>query len=402
MRCVWIGFCLTFSITCYATPLPLSVAAEAAIVMNADTGVILYAKNIHKAMVPASTTKVATLLYSLKRLNDLDEAITVDNEAVISVSAAAKKKSNWTMPPYWQEPDGTHMGLKTGEVLAVRDLLHGMMLVSGNDAANQLAIHIDQTVPTFMGKLNLYLKEIGCQNTQFWNPSGIYYPKHQTTAYDLAIIAQEALKDPLFTEIAGRVQYLRPKTNKNEAVTLLNTNKLLRKGPLYYDKLLWGKTGRLNISGNCYVAAARHEGRTLIIVLMKTEDRTEMFNDAITAFKMAFGQSKVEKTLLNKGVQKFTLNVEGYSEPVAAALPQELKIAYYPAEEPSIKCLLSWDRVDLPLEKDQKIGTVQIVDAQKNVIKEMDVVANEAVAPTWGYSFKRFFGSILSRSETTQ
>ena len=375
-----------------AAPLPLTVNAETAIVMNGDTGVILYAKNIHKKMVPASTTKVATALYALKRIKNFDEAVIIDNEAVVSVTAAAKKKANYTMPAYWQEPDGTHMGLKTGEKMTMRDLLYGLMLVSGNDAANQIAIQLDKTVPTFMSNLNVYLKEIGCQNTHFWNPSGIYYPKHQTTAYDLALMAKEALKDSHFSEIAGTVQYPRPKTNKNEATTLTNSNKLLRKGPLYYDKAVWGKTGRLNISGNNYVAVARHEGRTLIVVLLKTEDRTEMFNDAIKAFKMAFAQSRVEKVLLPQGTQKFTLKVDGYSEPVEVALAESLKIDYYPAEEPTVKCLLTWDKVALPLDKDQKVGTVQIVDKNQHVLKEAPVLADQAVKATWGYSFKRLFG----------
>lgn len=389
----WICLLSIHSTYCLATPLSLSVNAEAALVMNAETGVILYAKNIHKKMVPASTTKVATALYALKRAADLDEAVIVDNEAVVSVSAAAKKKSNYTMPAYWQEPDGTHMGLKAGEQLTLRDLFYGLMLVSGNDAANQIAIHIDKTVPAFMGNLNAYLKEIGCQNTQFWNPSGIYYPKHQTTAYDLAMMAKEAVKDPRFAVISGAAQYPRAKTNKNEPATLVNTNKLLRKGPLYYDKALWGKTGRLNISGNNYVAAARHGERTLIVVLLKTDDRTEMFNDAIKAFKTAFAQSKVEKTLLPQGLQKFTLKVEGLSAPVEVALEEPLKIDYYPAEEPSVKCLLTWDKVNLPLEKNQKVGLVQIVDGNKRILAEAPVLADQAVKPTWSYSFKRLFGS---------
>ena len=151
----------------FSAPLSLSVNAEAAIVMNGDTGVILYAKNIHKKMIPASTTKVATALYALKRVKNFEEAVIVDNEAVVSITAAAKKKSNYSMPAYWQEPDGTHMGLKAGEQLTLGDLFYGLMLVSGNDAANQIAIHLDKTVPAFMSNLNEYLKEIGCQNTHF-------------------------------------------------------------------------------------------------------------------------------------------------------------------------------------------------------------------------------------------
>lgn len=379
----------------FAAPLPLKLEAEAAIVMNADTGAILYAKNIHKKMVPASTTKVGVALYALKRVKELDEVITVDNEAVVSVTASAKKKSNYSMPAYWQEPDGTHMGLKTGEKISVRELFYGLMLVSGNDAGNQIAIHLDKTVPAFMGNLNTYLKEIGCQDTQFCNPSGIYYPKHQTTAYDLAVMAKEAVKDPLFCQIAGTVKHLRPKTNKNEATTFLNSNKLLRQGTLYYDKALWGKTGRLSISGNNYVGAARQDGRTLIVVLLKTEDRTEMFSDAIKAYKAAFAQTKVEKTILKEGLQKFNLTIDGFSEPVEAALTEDLKVAYYPAEEPTIKCLLTWDSIELPIEKDQQIGKVQVKDSAGVILAEAGVVAHQAVAPTWGYAVRRFLGSFF-------
>ena len=251
-------------------------------------------------MYPASVTKVATALVALKhKKNELNTSVLIPKDAVVSTTAEAKKRSNYTLPSYWLEPDSTHMGLRAGEEISLLDLLYGLMLVSANDAANAISIHVGGTVPNFMLNVNAYLKEIGCRNTQFTNPHGMFDPKHQTTAYDLAVMTREALKDPTFCKIVATVQHPRPKTAKQpEGSILSQSNKLLRNGKNYYPKAIGVKTGYLSISGHTYVSAAKQEGRTLIAVLLKTKERSDMFADAIKLFDTAFKQPQVERVLL--------------------------------------------------------------------------------------------------------
>jgi len=372
----------------YSQPLTVSVNAEAAILMNADTGAILFQKNAHKRMFPASVTKIATALYALQsEAVRLDDIVTIPQDAVASTTVQAKRKSNYSLPAYWLEPDAGHMGLKIGEQISFKDLLYGMLIVSANDAANSIAMQVSGTVPEFMNQLNDYLKSIGCQNTQFYNPNGLYHPKHQTTAYDLAVMTKEALKNPTFCQVVSTVQYPRAKTNKQETeITLVQTNKLLRPGKFFYPKAIGVKTGYISAAGHTYVSAARDNGRTLIAVLLKTKERNEMFTDATKLFEAAFNQTKVERTLVRAGPQKSTLKLRGAASPVKAYLKENLAISYYPAEEPQVKCLLYWDEVKPPIAKNQTIGKLQVVTDEGTLLAMAPLLAQEDVKATWWYT----------------
>jgi D-alanyl-D-alanine carboxypeptidase (penicillin-binding protein 5/6) len=124
-----------------------------------------------------------------------------------------------------------------------------------------------------MTQLNDYVKRLGCTSTTFYNPHGLHHPKQQTTAYDLAVITQDALKNPVFREMVATVRYTRPKTNKQEPSTLVQTNRLLRTGPFYYPKAIGVKTGYYSLAGNNLVAAAKDGERTLIAVVLKANER---------------------------------------------------------------------------------------------------------------------------------
>src|SRR5690606_27597099 len=128
------------------------------------------------------------------------------------------------VPSYWLESDGTMMHLKVGEMVTLDALLHGMMLVSGNDAANVVAEHIEGSVPQFMDSLNEYLQSIGCKNTKYSNPHGLTHHEHWSTAYDLAVMTRKALKIPKFREIVSTLVYTKPKTNKQPQSELRLTN----------------------------------------------------------------------------------------------------------------------------------------------------------------------------------
>lgn len=377
----------------FAEPLMLTVNSESAILINADTGAVLYEKKADVLRYPASVTKLATATYALKQTGDqLNTMIVADQDSIGSVTEEAKRRSNYTLPAYWLVPGASHIGIKKGEELSLRVLMYGLMLASGDDAANVIAQHVSGTVPNFMTDLNAYLKELGCQNTVFYNPHGLHHPKHQTTARDMAIVMREALKNPTLCEIMGTVQYKRPKTNKQESTIMVQTNRLLRKGKFYYDKAIGGKTGYYSQAGHNLAVAAKDGDRTLIAVLLKCKERDEVFRDATALFESAFNQTKVQRILLKTGPQTFTCEVPGASDSLKTYIKEDVAISYYPAEEPHVKCLLSWDKINSPVEKDQRVGELRLQTADGQVLQTVPLFASEELSSTWLWSIKHVFG----------
>jgi D-alanyl-D-alanine carboxypeptidase (penicillin-binding protein 5/6) len=363
----------------------VDVQAESAILINADTGAILFEKNPDKQYYPASITKIATALYSLKlKKQSLDEPITVGGDALGSVTEEARKKSNYTLPAWWLLPGSSHIGLKKGEVLSYKDLLYGMMLASGNDASNAIAEWTAKgSIGEFMKNLNEYLNSLGCKKTCFMNPHGLFHPEHKTTARDMALIMQEALKEPEFRKVISTVTYTRPKTNKQNANTMVQTNRLLRPGPFHYSKTIGGKTGYIQAAQNTFVVAAEEKGRTLIAVLLKSKERSDLWRDSIKLFEAAFNQPRVERVFLKKGPQKFTLTQESFRNPLETYAKEDLAISYYPAEEPKTKGFLYWNALTLPIAKDQQVGEFRVVNEKNEVLRSVPLYAQNAVKGSW-------------------
>lgn len=374
--------------------LTLNVNAEAAILMNADTGAVLYEKNSHQLHYPASTLKIATAVYALQKgaADQMDDMIAADQDCIGTVKEEAIRKSNYTMAPHLLIPDGSHIGIKRGETLSLKDLFYGMMVASGDDAANVIAKYVGGTIPDFMEGMNAYLKQVGCQSTTFYNPHGLHHPKQQTTAYDMAILTREALKNPHFCEMVATVRYTRPKTNKQEPSTLVQTNRLLRTGTYFYPKAIGVKTGYYSLAGHNLVAAARDGDRTLIAVLLKTNERKDIFIDAKKMFEAAFSQPKVQRVLLHKGVQKFALDLAGAEKTVSSYIKDDVTLEYYPAEEPAVKCLLVWNKeLELPVAKDQPVGEVVMKTEGGSIMRKIPLYATEDVNPTWTHRLKSLF-----------
>lgn len=363
-----------------AEPLKVEVSSGAAILVNADTGAVLYEKEADQPLYPASLTKIASTAYTLKRGGvSLDSLVTAEAEALIPTSEAAKKKANYTLPAYWLENDGTHISLKKGEKLSLRDLLYGMMLASGNDASNVVAHYVGGSIPQFMNDVNQYLKEIGCQRSRFLNPHGLHHPDHVSTARDLALVACDALKNPTFCEIVGTVRYTRPKTPLQEASTMMQNNRLLRKGQHYYSKAIGIKTGYHSCAQKNLVAAARQGDRTLVAVLLKNADRDTMYQDVVRLFETAFKQPKIERVILQAGPQAFALKLKGANRAVETYLPEQVTYRYYPAEDPALKAHLYWDDVELPIKKGQRVGEIRIVASDGRLLDSVPLYAsNEA------------------------
>lgn len=371
-----------------AEPLKFEIRGDAAILMNAQTGDILFDYQAFTSQYPASTTKVATALYALKlRGQDLDMSISAEQDCLVTMTQEAKHKVNYHIPAHWLEPDGTHIGIKKGEVLTLHTLLQGLLIASGNDAANVIAHTLGPSIPVFMKGMNAYLKQIGCQKTYFRNPHGLHDPQHQSTAYDLAVMTREALKSPIFCEIVSQTRFLRPKTNKQAATTLLQTNRLLRPGKFYYAKAIGVKTGYHAKAKKTFIGAARADGRTLIVVLMGYKDRNAIFEDAIKLFETAFNQPKVQRVFLKAGSQTFTLDLPKANAPLRTYLSEPLSLEYYPAEDPQAKCLLYWQSLSLPVLKDQEVAELKLISAKGEVLKQISLLAEGEVGLAWPHNW---------------
>lgn len=385
--------CSALAVPLFAEPLSLQVAAESAILMNADSGAILYQKKPREKLFPASITKVPTCLYVLQQMGDkLDVVLAADQECIGSVTEEAKIRSGYKLPSHWLVTDCSHIGIKKGEKLRVEDLLYGMMLASGDDASNILAQHVGGTIPNFMTGLNAYLKSLGCLDSNFNNPHGLHHPEQVTTALDMAIITREALKNELFRKIVSTVRYVKPKTNIQEATTLLQTNRLLRKGESYYPKAIGVKTGWHSKAGSTLVAAAKDGDRTLIAVLLNVKDRKLLFSEARRMFEAAFNQPKMQKVVVRAGPQKFVAKVGKSQSPIKTFVEKDLSLAFYPAEEPKLKAFIDWKEVQAPIKKGDQVGSLLLKTDKGDLYAQVSLLADEEYDEGMLYHLKNGLG----------
>lgn len=382
----------TIQLGLMAVSLSVEVEAKGAILMNASSGAILYEKNSNQFFYPASITKIATAIYALETAGDqLSKVIPAGQDSVGAVSEDAKRRSNYTMPSYWLVHDASHMGIKVGEEFTLNDLLYGLMVVSADDAANVIASTLGGSVPKFMDQLNGYLKKLGCKRTNFNNPHGLHHPNHVTTPHDMAVMTCHALKNPDFRQIVATTRWVRPKTNKQAATVLVQTNKLLKKGKCYYPKAIGVKTGVMSKARNTLVAAAVDGDRLLVAVLLKSENREQMFLDAIKLFEAAFNQPKVERILLKARETPYTFAPLGCAKAIKTTIQENISVQFYPAEEPEFSALLQWRNVKFPIEKGQCVGEISIQSTDGQVLQKVPVLASENVSASWGHWFKSFW-----------
>lgn len=372
-------------LTCFGKQLDVQVSAGSAVLMNAETGDLLYEKYAHLPSYPASTTKIATTLYILEQKVDLDQMVVVSRE-----SLKFRPPADWDiLPPYWLDKEGAMMGLRPGEALNVNTLLHALILASANDAANALAENIGGSVPGFMDMMNKYLSELGCTNTQFSNPHGLTHPEHWTTAYDLALMMKRALEIPKFREMCATLSFKRPKTNKQPEGEIELINPLMRpKSRYYYPKAIGGKTGYTEAAQFTYVAAAEHEGRMLIAVLLGCKDRRERYLDAKKLFEVAFNEVKAKRRLIGPETI-FKKEVDGIKVPLKASLVRPLSIEYFPSEEPVCKAVLHWEVDHFPIKKGQKAGEVHILSENGRFLMKGDLIAKEDVKGSLLFTLKQ-------------
>jgi len=278
---------------------PPNIYADGVVLMDAATGEILYSKNMDTQYPPASTTKIMTALLTLENAN-LDDVVTVGKN-----------------PPLI---DGSKIYLFEDEKLTVKDLLYALLLRSANDAALTLAEHISGSSEEFAKLMNKRALELGCSNTNFVNPSGLYDDMHRTTARDLALIMKELIKHEEYIKISTTSMYYIQPTNKSkEKRPLWNENRLIQKSSnYYYEGCEAGKTGYTIQSKHSYVAVASRNGIKLIAVLLHDSNKA-YWSDARKLFDYGF-ENFSKATLYSKGdmVGEYTIK-EGLNIPLLAA-----------------------------------------------------------------------------------
>ncbi len=368
-----------------ATPLQVKVESRSGILMNAETGAVLYEKKGDLPAYTGSTTKVITALYALEMLEQrgvtFDEKVTASVEAMRIVDPSVRRAKGSVHPPYRLEFGGTHMKLQAGETISLRTLFHGMMLCSGNDAANVIAEYVSGSIPQFMEEMNGFVQKKGYTQTQLYTPHGLPHPEHKVSPHDMALLAREALGKPFFREVVKQVTYPREGTNKQAATTLMQFNALLKPGPFFYPKAIGMKTGFTDDSGFCLVSAAEDSQRKLIAVIFGGE-KQQRYADTIALFEAGFQEPKVSRTLFSQGFDFFKCPVEGAKTPLQGILDRDVVLTFYPSEEPVVHPKIAWDTPRLPIERGQRVGNISIYSEKEEVLLIAPLFAALRVEPT--------------------
>ena len=315
---------LVFSLTEPAAAAEPAVSAQAYVLYDADTGEVYASREAHKRLPCASTTKIMTALVALERL-PLDAQVTVSREHTLA--------------------EGSRMYLRDGEVISVSDLLYGLLLASGNDAALVLADAAAGSTEQFAGLMNEKAAQLGMENTHFTNPSGLHDAEHYSSAYDLAVLMAAAMQNEDFARITGTREVAL--TGR----TVVNHNKLLHtvKG------VDGGKTGYTKSAGRCLVSTATRDGRRLIAV---TINAPSDWSDHAKLYDYGFSQY-AEQVLSTGGTFEARLTVVGSAEDSVALVSDGVSAFLTEAERAGLERVVYLPRFEYaPLTEGRVVGQI--------------------------------------------
>ena len=352
-------FCFMFIFFLFnirATDIGLAKNSETAILIEASTGKILFEKEKDKKMVPASMTKIMTMLLAMEAIEN--GKINLEDEVLISKRA--------------QSMGGTQIYVEAGSNVKVIDLLKGIGIASANDAAVAIAEKIGGTVENFVNMMNERARVLGCKNTTFKNPHGLDEEGHLTTAYDMALMARELVKHELAVKISSTFEeYI---TVSGENHWLVNTNKLVK----FYKGIDGLKTGYTDKAGYCLTATMNKNNMRLISVVMKSNSKDNRNSDTIGMMEYGYSMYGSE-TILNKKDYSGIINIKG---------SENRNYKYY--LENDIKIIVDKDRKDIkyttevklndvkaPIEKGSKVG--ELILKYDNNTYTYDLVIHDEV-----------------------
>lgn len=355
------------------------IQCKAALLVDANTGLAVYAKNEHQELYPASLTKIMTALLTLEAIEDgklaMGQEVTASASALEGLSA-----------------DGSSANIQVGETMTVENLLYCMLVVSANEACDILAETISGSVSAFVDAMNARAAELGCKNTHFVNPNGLHDSQHYTSAWDMYLITREAMTHPDFMRICDTATYTVPATNLSDARTLHTTNYLIgawwSRGYLNSDA--HGiKTGSTSDAGHCLVSSATRGSLSFISVVLggdrvtleNNEIRTYSFYDTNQLFNWAFenftyqtvmeGQKEIREVPVSLSKIDHVLAVT--AEDTEVLMPKVLK-----PDDLEQRVTLSEETVEAPVNAGQKLGTLELV-YDGTVYAAVDLLASNGV-----------------------
>ena len=355
--------CLLFCVILLFSPISVSAvstSAKAAILINGDTGETIFEQKADCQLPMASTTKIMTALL-LCESGDLQKEITVTSQML--------------------RVEGSSMGLLAGDRVTLHDLLYGMLLASGNDAANVTACILGGTVDGFVKLMNEKAAELRLKNTHFETPSGLDGDSHYTTARDLAMLARYAMQNEIFAEAASSKSAVLNYGNPPYKRTLTNHNKLLKS----FDGAIGVKTGFTKKSGRCLVSAAKRDGKYVIAVTLNDPD-----------------DWKDHTTLLEYGLEKITLTEispekASYSLPVVGADIRNINVNmptrfFSTVDDEQISCEVNLPKfVYAPITKGEVLGSL-VYKKGNEVIDSVPLSADINIEPS---AIKRGLAEII-------
>ncbi|MBQ7009305.1 MAG: D-alanyl-D-alanine carboxypeptidase [Ruminococcus sp.] len=333
------------------------ISAKAYVLLEAQTGKVIASKDEHKMLPMASTTKIMTTLLMLES-GGLDDEFMVDNEAI--------------------KVEGSSMGLCENDIVTKRALCYGMMLPSGNDAANQTAVMLAENTDNFAVMMNERASEIGMKNTNFVTPSGLHDDNHYSTAYDMALLAREAMKNDLFREICGtqraKIRFGNPPYER----WLVNTNKLLH----LYDYCIGVKTGFTDEAGRCLVSAAEKDGVTLICVTLNAPND---WNDHIKLYDYGFSVAEIQP--IEYDFSKLSVPVAGGTKNNVAVTPTETPVCVeINGEKSKVTAEVIMEKfLYAPVSEGKKAGQVNFYSDDKLIFSAELIASEECEAMKYEY-----------------
>lgn len=337
-------------------------ACKAALLMDAETGTVLYDLNGDDKNYPASITKIMTALLTLEAVErgelSLDQVVTVPEGFGADL-----------------ELGGTSQNLKVGEEFSVHELLYCALVASANDACNALAYAVAGDVPSFVSRMNRRAEELGLTGTHYINAHGLHNEEHYTTAHDIAVLTRLALENETFAELVSTKSHTVPPTNLTGERRFSSTNALLL--PIYdgkyvYSRAIGVKTGTTKAAGKCLVSAAEKDEKRLICVILGTEDVEEengkrtrtVFVESKRLLEWGF-DSFSQRTLLNTSTPLAEVAVTLSADVTAVAVkPQSAITAILPRDldpaEFQRDITLYADSVEAPVEAGQELGEITV------------------------------------------
>ena len=375
------------------------ILAKAALLMDVETGTVVYAKNEHEELYPASLTKIMTALLTLEAIDE--GKLTMDQELTATASALEGLAS-----------DGSSAGIKVGETMSVRNLLYCMLVVSANEACDILAEAVSGSVSAFVEAMNAKAQELGCVNTHFANPNGLHDPQHYTSAWDMYLITAAAMEHEDFMTICDTANVVIPATNMSGERNYWTTNHLLSTWRVigYRNTEAHGiKTGSTDAAGHCLVSSAMRGSLHFVSVILGADRVEENGVGNIRSFS--------ETTrMFNYGFDNFTYKTILESKEIIQEVPVTLSemdhVTVHPAQDIEVlipkvlnaedleRTITLEEPVEAPVSKDQKLGTMTLsydgtVYATVDLLASYDVEASKMM--TFWRDVKEFFAKTSVR-----